>query len=93
MKWADEYAWIAASLDYPKCSFVTIGMDKVEFKKSVKEGSIPGFVIEKIKAGNTSVTYSVNVQLNNSPDNTLVFFTNITFVHIDKNGKKRSLDK
>ena len=34
LKWVDEYAWIAASLDYPDCNFVTVALDKVEFKKS-----------------------------------------------------------
>jgi acyl-CoA hydrolase len=61
LKWVDEYAWIAASLDHPGCHFVTIAMDKVEFRKSVKEGTILKFTAEKIKQGNTSVQYSVNV--------------------------------
>ena len=29
LAWVDEACWIAASLDYPNCLFVTIGMDKV----------------------------------------------------------------
>jgi len=40
LKWADEYAWIATSLDYPGCEFVTIGMDAVEFCKGVQKGAI-----------------------------------------------------
>ncbi|MGD0283399.1 MAG: hotdog domain-containing protein, partial [Dissulfurispiraceae bacterium] len=38
LKWVDEVAWIAASLDFPGCKFVTIGMDRVEFRKSIKQG-------------------------------------------------------
>ena len=40
LQWVDESAWIAATLDYPGYNFVTIGMDKVEFKKSVRQGTI-----------------------------------------------------
>ena len=61
LKWVDEYAWIAVSLDYPDCKFVTVAFDNVEFKKSVKEGAILKFIIEKEKIGNTSVKYTVNV--------------------------------
>ncbi len=43
LKWVDEYAWIAASLDYPGSNFVTIAMDKVEFRKSVRKGTILKF--------------------------------------------------
>ncbi len=40
LMWVDEIAWIAASLEFPDCLFVTVGMAKVEFQKSVREGSI-----------------------------------------------------
>ena len=93
VKWADEYAWIAASLDYPECNFVTIGLDKVEFKRSVKEGAILRFLIEKTKVGNTSVQYSVNVLQANNVQEGSVFSTKVTFVHIDKNGEKISVPK
>jgi acyl-CoA hydrolase len=90
LKWVDEYAWIAASLDYPRCQFVTIAMDKVEFRKSVKTGTILKFTIEKIKQGNTSVQYSVNVYKGNGASGNVdvVFSTNVTFVHIDIKGRK-----
>ena len=53
LKWADEYAWIAASLDYPDCKLVAVGMDEVSFKANVKEGSILEFDLEKVKEGMT----------------------------------------
>ena len=95
LKWVDEYAWIAASLDYPKCNFVTIGLDKVEFKKSVNEGTILKFFVEKSKEGNSSVQYRVSVYKSNSKNKKqeLIFITHVTFVNIDKIGNKRKLQK
>ena len=59
--WIDEASWIAASLDQPKCRFVTIGMNEVVFRHSVREGSILAIQSEKIRTGKTSVTYGVQV--------------------------------
>jgi acyl-CoA hydrolase len=89
LKWVDEYAWIAATLEYPDCNFVTLGMDKVEFRKSVREGTILKFIIKKIKEGTTSVQYLVRVYRGNSIDiNDLIFSTSVTYVRIDENGQK-----
>lgn len=94
LKWIDEYAWIAATLDYPESSLVTIALDKVTFKKSIKEGTILKFIISKIKTGITSVQYKVDVFcLTNCQKNLdLVFTTNITFVNVDSSGTKKSLN-
>jgi acyl-CoA hydrolase len=95
LKWVDEYAWIAASLDYPKCHFVTIALDKVEFKKSIKQGTILKFIVEKSKEGNSSVQYKVSV-LKDNPEGMgkeLVFNTQVTFVNMDKHGIKKKLQK
>jgi len=93
LKWADEYSWIAASLDYPGCKFVTIGMDKVEFRKSVHKGAILRFELEKSREGNTSVCYAVRVFAENieSGEEEMVFSTHVTFVSVDGAGKKRPL--
>jgi acyl-CoA hydrolase len=77
LKWVDEVAWIAASLDYPGCNFVTIGMDKVEFRKSVKQGALLRLEVNRAREGNTSVQYTVNT----------------TFVCIDDQGGKCRLYK
>jgi acyl-CoA hydrolase len=87
LKWLDEYAWIAATLDYPESSLVTISLDQVLFKKSVKEGSILKFVVTKMKQGVTSVQYYVEVLCCGE----IVFSTHITFVNVDENGNKKSL--
>jgi len=91
VKWSDEYAWIAASLDYPKCNLVTIGINDVEFNKSIRLGSILRFLIRKAVRGNTSVQYSIQVFHENENSDELVFSAAITFVHIDNNGKKKAL--
>ena len=95
LKWIDEYAWIAATLDYPESKFVTVALDEVTFKKSVKEGSILKFSINKYKIGNTSVQYFVEVFCNTQCHEKmeLVFSTHITFVNVDENGFKKILPK
>jgi len=95
LKWVDEVAWIAASLDHPGCNFVTIAMDKVEFRKSVKQGALLRLVANKAKTGNTSVQYTVAAYRHDikSGDDEQIFATNTTFVCIDNQGKKCSLYK
>lgn len=90
LQWVDEYAWIAATIDFPVYDLVTIGMDNVVFKKGVQEGSILLFEINQSKTGKTSVQYQVNVFHQNSPQpqDNLIFSTHITFVRINKQGKK-----
>lgn len=90
LQWVDEYAYIAATLDYPACNFVTVGMDKVEFKKSAKQGAILRFIVEKVKQGTTSVQYRVEVYRSRED---LMFSTNVTLVSIDKQGKKKPLSQ
>ena len=92
LKWVDEYAWIAATLDYPDCNFVTMGMDKVAFKQSVTGGTILTFIVEQTGAGESSVHYLVHVYKGNSGlKNDLIFSTTVAFVRIDQDGKKERL--
>ena len=94
LKWVDEYAWIAATLDYPDCHFVTMGMDKVEFKKGVTKGTILTFIVERTKEGSSSVQYLAHVYRGNSGlKNDLIFSTTVTFVRIDPQGKKIPLPR
>lgn len=93
LKWVDEYAWIAASLEFPGCNFVTLAMDEVVFKQSIKEGSILKFDIRLKKTGNTSVQYNVNVLCQKACNEKLlmVFSTIVTFVNISTNGEKNAI--
>lgn len=93
LKWIDEYAWIAATLDYPESKFVTVALDDVTFKKSIKEGSILKFNFKRFKTGNTSVQYYVEVYCSTMchKELDLVFSTHITFVNLDEEGNKKSI--
>ena len=87
LKWVDEVAWIAASLDYPEFKFVTVGMDRVEFHQSVHQGTILTFSTERSKVGNTSVRYEVGVWQDKvgsegAGERQSVFSTTVTFVRI-----------
>ncbi len=95
LKWIDEVAWIAASLDFPGCKFVTIAMDRIEFRKSVKDGSILRFLVERSKIGKTSVQYVVSVfnADNESGGGKAVFSTHVTFVRLDDEGNKAEIPK
>jgi len=94
LKWVDEYAWIAATLEYPGCTFVTIGMDKVEFKKSVKNGAVLRFEIQPAGRGTTSVRYQVVVFASSisGGKEEAVFSTTVTFVRIDEQGRKKPIE-
>ncbi|MDR2849684.1 MAG: acyl-CoA thioesterase [Verrucomicrobiota bacterium] len=94
LKWVDETAWMAASLDYPGARFVTIGMDRVEFRKGVSGGSMLRFELERQRVGRTSLTYGARVsrrELHQSEDE-VIFSTEITFVRVDENGQKMPVD-
>lgn len=88
LSWIDEASWIAASLDYPDCHFVTVGMDKVEFRHSVREGSILTIQSEPVREGRTSVTYGVTVRRGKPGSGKVLFSTNVTFVNVDGAGAK-----
>lgn len=91
LSWVDEASFIAASLEYPQCKFVTIGMDEVAFKFGVKNGSILVIRSECTKVGKTSVTYQVKVFCGRVDDGKPIFTTNVTFVNVDEAGKKREI--
>lgn len=91
LAWVDEACWIAASLDYPHCQFVTIGMDRVEFRHPVREGTILSICCEMIREGRTSVSYQVEVIDRRNAASPPIFSTHVTFVSVDDEGRKRSL--
>jgi acyl-CoA hydrolase len=89
LKWVDEYAFVAATMEYQGSNFVTVAMDKVEFRKSVRQGTILKFIVEKTKEGTTSVQYSVRVYRGNSRiDDDLIFSTGVILVRVDEHGEK-----
>ncbi|MBN1780138.1 acyl-CoA thioesterase [bacterium] len=95
LKWVDEYAWLAASRDFPGCRLVTVGMNRIEFREQVANGTILRFHIRFHSQGKTSVTYSVNVTAEPAQQNEAitVFSTQVTLVRIDELGKKCHLPR
>ncbi|MDA7518075.1 acyl-CoA thioesterase [bacterium] len=89
--WIDEASWIAASLDFPRCRFVTIGMDQVVFRHSVREGTILIIDSKKVTQGETSVTYQVEVRRGRPDEKGPIFSTKVTFVNVDEAGEKKPL--
>jgi len=93
LKWVDETAWMAVSMDYPTLRFVTIGMNAVEFRKSALCGSILRFDVGMSRLGRTSVTYHVSVckrELGTEVDEEM-FKTEITFVCVNEAGEKMEI--
>ena len=93
LKWVDEISWIAASRDYPGCSFVTVSMDKVEFRRGVHQGTVLRFDAQESSRGNTSVEYAVAVYADDLETGAeeAIFFTHIRFVCLDAKGAKMTL--
>jgi uncharacterized protein (TIGR00369 family) len=90
LAWIDEASWIAASLAYPDCQFVTVAMDTVEFHHSVREGTILTITCRQSRVGATSVTYAVAV-FDRKARPEPIFSTNVTFVRVDPAGRKLPL--
>lgn len=88
--WVDEAAWIAATLEYPDCQWVTVGMNSVEFHHSVRDGTILRICSKRIHEGKTSVTYELTVT-NEQADSKVIFSTAITLVNVDGDGNKQSI--
>ena len=90
LAWIDEASWIAASLDYPHCQFVTVALDTVEFHHSVRDGTILKISCQRTREGTTSVCYSVEV-IDEMAGPKVIFSTRVTFVRVDEAGAKRPL--
>ena len=91
LSWIDEASWIAASLEFPEARLVTIGMDDVTFRHSVRQGTILSIESTLEKKGTTSLTYKVIVKKGRAEDGDHIFSTHITFVNLDENGEKQPI--
>lgn len=90
LAWVDEACWIAASLEFPQCRFVTVGMDCVEFHHGVKQGAILTISCTLSREGTTSVCYAVEVRDEKAGAHA-IFSTRVTLVNVDEEGRKRPL--
>jgi acyl-CoA hydrolase len=88
LAWVDEASWIAASLEFPQCRFVTVGMDRVEFHHGVRQGAILTISCTLSREGTTSVCYAVEVH-DEKAGSDPIFSTRVTLVNVDDAGRKR----
>jgi len=91
LAWIDEASWIAASLEFPQCRFVTVAMREVCFRYSVRDGTILSIESTLKQRGTTSATYEVRVFDTKSQANNPIFMTEVTFVNVDENGEKQGI--
>jgi acyl-CoA hydrolase len=93
LQWVDEISWIAASRDYPGCRFVTVTMDKAEFRRGVRQGTVLRFDARESAHGNTSVEYAVRVFADDLETGAeeAIFSTHIRFVCLAGDGRKTPL--
>jgi acyl-CoA hydrolase len=92
LMWVDEIAWIAATMEFPGLKFVTIAMDRVEFRHGVREGTILRFVTKMTRTGNTSADFLVEVHgASAKSQNEPIFSTTVTLVNVDENGRKKQI--
>ena len=89
LKWIDEFAYISACIEHPDNRFVTIALDTVEFRHPIRLGEILRFEVTETRLGTTSVEYLVEVYGQKlAPQDCVLFATKITFVNLNKDGKK-----
>ena len=70
---------------------MTVAMDRVEFRHSVREGTILSIRSERCHEGTTSVTYEVTVRRGREVEGEPIFSTRVTFVNVDASGRKQKL--
>lgn len=79
MAWADELAYIAASLSYPGCTFVTKVFEKFDFIYGPGEGAIVRIDAKVLAKGTSSVR--VHVRGLRAVDGTPIFSTEAVMVN------------
>ncbi len=79
MAFADEMAFIAATLTYPGCTFVTKVFNEFNFISGPAEGEIVKIEAEVLGRGRSSVT--VSVKASNAATNREIFKTEAVLVN------------
>lgn len=86
MQWADEIAFVAASLKFPQACFVTRRVDAFDFTAPVHNGDIVRIFSHVESVGTSSCKISVSAR--NARTHATVFSTTAIMVHIGPDGKK-----
>lgn len=80
MSWADELAYIAATLSHPGSTFVTRVFREFNFERGARQGDIIELAAEVVKVGRTSVT--VEVKARNATTGVALFQTVAVMVNV-----------
>jgi acyl-CoA hydrolase len=90
LSWVDEFAWIAATRDFPDATLVTRAMERVDFRTPAPPGAILRFEIDLAEQRKTSAKYHITVYAGppGLPEEKEVLSTDVTFVCVDRNGNK-----
>ena len=67
----------------PKASFVTVALNRVEFKKPVLVGDVVRFETRVVKVGRTSVTVHIDVHAERGAESVYVTEAEAVFVGVD----------
>jgi acyl-CoA thioesterase YciA len=73
---------------------VTVAIDKCEFKRPAKEGSLVKIYAETSQIGNSSVAFNVEARAYNvyTGNHSVILSTQFTFVRIDEDGNPISIN-
>ncbi len=86
--WMDEVAFITATR-FSRQHFVTVGLDKTEFRHPIPAGSIVELIGKVTHVGNSSLKITVSIFIEDmySTQRKMAVEGNFTFVAVDSNGK------
>lgn len=92
LQWMDQAAWLCATR-FARKTMVTIASDRVEFKRTVPEGTIVMLRAHIAKIGNTSVTVDVEMQAERplSGEQYLATRGQFVMVAVDEKGKPTAI--
>ena len=95
LSWLDASVAAYAMETMRNRRMVTIAIDKCEFKKPAKEGSLVKIYAEISQIGNSSVTFNVEARTFNvyTHNDDIILSTNFTFVRIDEDGNPIPISK
>ena len=88
LSWIDEEAFIFATCQIGSEKLVTKMISKVEFISTARIGDIIEIGTELISLGTTSLTLSCVVR-NKKTTNIITQVSDLVFVHVDVNGKRK----
>ncbi len=91
LEWADDLASTAATLTFPKASFVTRRVEAFDFTSPVHNGDIVRIYSRVVHIGTTSCT--VAVWCHDARTHATVFSTSVIMVHISPEGSKAPLPR